>query len=295
MRPGLRFLDDALADRILDEARSVLATLGVELHDPEGSDLLATHGATVVRRREEGPDSGAPRRPRSRDGAARVRPVRRPRERHARPLRRERPLHARLGGDPRPGPGHPGASRARHRGLRQVREARRGASAPGGAEHGIRPVGRPARSVRQLSPLPRSPPLREAGRHRGVLRRGLPRDARPPARRPRHAGGAPRQAPRRLHLLPDLAPGVERGDGTQPPRLRTGRSPGRNRRGAARRIPLPGDADRDARPGGRREPERRRPPPARCAGCAAPLGDLRRRLRHPLGRRPRPGRSRRRC
>ncbi len=48
MRPRLRFLDDDLAGRILDEARSVLATLGVELHDPEGLDLLASHGATVV-------------------------------------------------------------------------------------------------------------------------------------------------------------------------------------------------------------------------------------------------------
>lgn len=47
MRPFLSFLDDALAGRILDEARDVLATLGVELHDPEGVDLLASHGATV--------------------------------------------------------------------------------------------------------------------------------------------------------------------------------------------------------------------------------------------------------
>src|SRR5512140_2311274 len=47
MRPRLRFLDDSLADRILDEARSVLATLGVELHDPGGLDLLASHGAEV--------------------------------------------------------------------------------------------------------------------------------------------------------------------------------------------------------------------------------------------------------
>ncbi len=47
MRPRLRFLDDALADRILDEARTVLATIGVELHDPEGLDLLVSHGAKV--------------------------------------------------------------------------------------------------------------------------------------------------------------------------------------------------------------------------------------------------------
>ena len=47
MRPRLRFLDDALAGRILDEARSVLATLGVELHDAEAIDLLSSHGATV--------------------------------------------------------------------------------------------------------------------------------------------------------------------------------------------------------------------------------------------------------
>lgn len=47
MRPRLRLLDDALAGRILDEARSVLATLGVELHDPDALDLLASHGATA--------------------------------------------------------------------------------------------------------------------------------------------------------------------------------------------------------------------------------------------------------
>lgn len=47
MRPRLRFLDDDLAGRILDEARTVLATLGVELHVPEGIDLLASHGAAV--------------------------------------------------------------------------------------------------------------------------------------------------------------------------------------------------------------------------------------------------------
>jgi len=45
MRPRLRFLDDALAGRILDEARTVLATLGVAIHDPEGLDLLVSHGA----------------------------------------------------------------------------------------------------------------------------------------------------------------------------------------------------------------------------------------------------------
>lgn len=46
MRPRFRLLDDSLVDRIVDEARAVLATLGVELHDPEGRDLLRAHGAT---------------------------------------------------------------------------------------------------------------------------------------------------------------------------------------------------------------------------------------------------------
>ena len=46
MRPRLRLLDDALADRIVDEARSVLASLGVELHDPGLTELLLAHGAT---------------------------------------------------------------------------------------------------------------------------------------------------------------------------------------------------------------------------------------------------------
>ena len=34
MRPTLRLLDDALIDRILEEARDVLWRLGVEVHTP---------------------------------------------------------------------------------------------------------------------------------------------------------------------------------------------------------------------------------------------------------------------
>ena len=47
MRPRLRFLDDELADRIIDEAKILLAEIGVEIQDSEASGLLADHGASV--------------------------------------------------------------------------------------------------------------------------------------------------------------------------------------------------------------------------------------------------------
>jgi trimethylamine--corrinoid protein Co-methyltransferase len=49
MRPILRLLDDTLIDRILAEARDILATLGVEIHNPGILALLADHGARVDR------------------------------------------------------------------------------------------------------------------------------------------------------------------------------------------------------------------------------------------------------
>jgi len=45
----LRLLSDDLADRILDEARDVLARLGVEIHNDRVLALLADHGAEVDR------------------------------------------------------------------------------------------------------------------------------------------------------------------------------------------------------------------------------------------------------
>jgi trimethylamine--corrinoid protein Co-methyltransferase len=45
MRARLRFLDDALVGRILDEARDLLATLGVEVHNDAAAELLLAHGA----------------------------------------------------------------------------------------------------------------------------------------------------------------------------------------------------------------------------------------------------------
>ena len=51
MRPRLQLLDDALLDRILDEARDLLATVGVEIHNDEAVSLLAAHGARVDQER----------------------------------------------------------------------------------------------------------------------------------------------------------------------------------------------------------------------------------------------------
>jgi trimethylamine--corrinoid protein Co-methyltransferase len=45
MPPTLRFLDDPLIDRVLDEARDLLAHVGVEVHNEEAVALLASRGA----------------------------------------------------------------------------------------------------------------------------------------------------------------------------------------------------------------------------------------------------------
>ena len=47
MRPTLRFLDDQLIGQIIDEARSLLQTLGVTIHNQEVLSLLGDHGAEV--------------------------------------------------------------------------------------------------------------------------------------------------------------------------------------------------------------------------------------------------------
>ena len=47
MRPTLRFLDDDLISRIVDEARGLLKTLGVTIHNPELLAVLGDHGAEV--------------------------------------------------------------------------------------------------------------------------------------------------------------------------------------------------------------------------------------------------------
>jgi trimethylamine--corrinoid protein Co-methyltransferase len=49
MRPTVRFLDDALIGRIVDEARGLLEKLGVEVQDPGLLDVLGEHGARVER------------------------------------------------------------------------------------------------------------------------------------------------------------------------------------------------------------------------------------------------------
>lgn len=47
MRPTVRFLNDELIDKIVDEAREILCELGVEIHNSRAIDLLASHGARV--------------------------------------------------------------------------------------------------------------------------------------------------------------------------------------------------------------------------------------------------------
>ena len=47
MRPTLRLLNDGLLEKIISEARELLATLGVGIHNKAVLELLAAHGATV--------------------------------------------------------------------------------------------------------------------------------------------------------------------------------------------------------------------------------------------------------
>jgi trimethylamine--corrinoid protein Co-methyltransferase len=47
MRPTLKLLDTALIERIVSEARDLLCTLGVEIHNPHVLSMLADHGAEV--------------------------------------------------------------------------------------------------------------------------------------------------------------------------------------------------------------------------------------------------------
>ncbi len=44
----MRLLSDELTEQIVTEARDVLTTLGVEIHDPQARSLLADHGACVA-------------------------------------------------------------------------------------------------------------------------------------------------------------------------------------------------------------------------------------------------------
>jgi trimethylamine--corrinoid protein Co-methyltransferase len=47
MRPKLQLLDDTLVERIVGEARELLRTLGVEIHNDNVLDLLGDHGAGI--------------------------------------------------------------------------------------------------------------------------------------------------------------------------------------------------------------------------------------------------------
>ena len=57
MRPRLKFLDEDLIERILNEALDILGTLGVEIQNENAVALLADHGAEVDRGRVTLPES----------------------------------------------------------------------------------------------------------------------------------------------------------------------------------------------------------------------------------------------
>src|SRR5512134_2786579 len=51
VRPRIKLLDDDLVERILAEARDLLATVGAEVHNEGVLELLGDHGAEVDRGR----------------------------------------------------------------------------------------------------------------------------------------------------------------------------------------------------------------------------------------------------
>ena len=262
MRPSLRFLDDALVSRILDEARDLLATLGVEVHNDAATELLLAHGA---RKDERGrvlvPAPVVDRALASAPHAVRLFDALGSPDARAR--RRRRLLHARLGGHPRPrrrdGP-HPDAHDHR---LRPLLEARGRPAAPRRAVDRPRPGRRARRRPGLLPAVPLASPRREAGGDRRLRHGGLRGDARPAARGARDAG-RPAGAPAlRLLLLPDRAPQVELRDEPERDRLRARRHPGGVRLDAARRLRRPGDARGQRRAARGGDALRRRAEPAR--------------------------------
>ncbi len=52
LRPKVRFLTDELIEKIIDEARTLLQNLGVEIHNPGVLTMLADHGAKVDRAKQ---------------------------------------------------------------------------------------------------------------------------------------------------------------------------------------------------------------------------------------------------
>ena len=47
MKPQIKFLTDALIQQIISEAKKILSTLGVEIHNEEALSLLADHGVAI--------------------------------------------------------------------------------------------------------------------------------------------------------------------------------------------------------------------------------------------------------
>ena len=47
MRPQLKFLSDELIQQIISEARKILSTFGVEIHNETALNLLSDHGAKI--------------------------------------------------------------------------------------------------------------------------------------------------------------------------------------------------------------------------------------------------------
>ena len=187
MKPSLRFLEDALVSRILDEAHDLLATLGVEVHNDAATELLLAHGA---RKDDRGrvliPAPVV-------DRALRAAP-------HA--VRLFDALGAQtheLGGDAvyfTPGSaaihvldGETGRIRTPAT-ADYVRYAKLVAGLPHIAAQStaLIPADVPGGDPGQLPALPLAPPRREAGGDRRLQRGGLRGDARPAARGARHAG-----------------------------------------------------------------------------------------------------------
>ena len=225
MRPSLSILDAELIERIVDEAKRVLAEVGMEIRGPEMRRRLLEHGLPLDATRRPGPVPARRRRGRDRVRAELV-PAVRPRRRAARrPRRRPRPLRPGLvrAQGPRPSDRRD-APRELDR-FRRVRPARRRPRQHPVPRDGVLDQRRHrGRRVRRVAAVHDPDQLEQAGRLGRVHRARRPAHGRDDAALPSRPGRPHRPPDVDLHDHRDRQLPVQRGLLPEPDRLRRGRA-----------------------------------------------------------------------
>ena len=225
MRPSLNILSDELIARIVDEAKRVLAEVGMEIRGPEDAPAPARSRAPPERLGRAGALPPRHRGASDRRCARLVHPVRPRRRTACRHRRRSRAFRARLIG---PQGARPPDRRDAPRQLDRLRRVR-----PAGRRPGQHPVPRHGLldqrrhrgpGVRRLAPLHDPDELEQAGRLGRVHRARRPAHGRDDAAVPARPGRPDRPPDVDLHDHRDRQLPVQRGLLPEPDRLRRGRA-----------------------------------------------------------------------